>query len=1024
MPRVSPERCCKASTSAPTCLRSFRGLVTESLVLDFPVPSPAASKATYALCRLLCNRNYQLVHRHVRPRAALPRSWMSSSESNSQAIRWHIGSTQPSLHDMSQRRVCIVAHTHWDREWYEPFQTFRMKLVDVLDDLLDLLESDPSYSHFLLDGQLAVIDDYLAIRPKAGPRIRALAQAGRLAMGPWYVLMDEFLVSAETIVRDLQMGMVRASEFGGAMEVGYLPDMFGHIAQMPQILRLAGIEHAVVWRGVPSQITATGFWWEAPDGSSVRAEYLPTGYGNGAMLPQDAPSFIRRIQDYETEISTFLIDALLCMNGSDHLPAQRHLGKVVADANIMQDTTRYEMTSLSEYLRAAPIHDLQRWKGELRSGARANLLMGVTSNRVDVKRSAAKTERSLERRAEPYAALYQPGDQWPRELLDLAWLYSVQNSAHDSICACSIDDVVDAVLYRYAQSRQIADGIADRALRVFGESMAKPGPVIVNPSPRRRSGVVELVIESVENSEMSRDNLQVISERQGLPGSMTLDATTVRTVMGMLNTTRIDDDAWVQDIRVDEDETGIDLTVSIGSEERTEVPLAEVKQDMYSRLGARPNVVVRVHLDQRPIQRVVAKVSDVPGLGWSAFNPQPISNPVRIVEPTRGENITNQGATGEAHRDGVLSDDDNGAFGASNVEMSNGLVDVLVRKDGTFDLNGIAGFGRLVDGGDLGDSYNYSPPRNDTFVTTPETVKLTVQESGPIRSIVSIHASYRWPDHVDGSSQSRVGECEVDVETRVELRADEDIVRVQTTFVNPSRDHRLRVHLPLPTPAQYSEAESAFGAVTRGLIAEGRPDELGLATYPSRRFVTAGGITIVHDGVCEYELIDIEELGETIQARTIALTVLRSTGMLSRLGMKNRPFPAGPLSAVDGLQLAGKAIDLRYALALGEVDPWAMADDVLLPLEVVTSLGGGWRKELGSSFELHGAELSALRREAGLIEVRVFNPHPNPTSVSVGHKTGWIVDLRGRVIQSFQDTFELKAFGIATLRVPADDEAL
>ena len=118
------------------------------------------------------------------------------------------------------RHVAVVPHTHWDREWYSPFQTFRVKLVELLDTLLPSLESDPEYTHFMLDGQMAVVDDYLAVRPEAEPRLRRLATAGRLGMGPWYVLMDEFLVSGETIVRNLQLGIARAAEFGGAMEVG------------------------------------------------------------------------------------------------------------------------------------------------------------------------------------------------------------------------------------------------------------------------------------------------------------------------------------------------------------------------------------------------------------------------------------------------------------------------------------------------------------------------------------------------------------------------------------------------------------------------------------------------------------------------------------------------------------------------------------------------------------------------------------------------------------------------------------
>ena len=160
----------------------------------------------------------------------------------------------------SVQRVDVVPHTHWDREWYAPFQTFRARLVELLDDLLDLLDGDPSFTHFLLDGQMAVVDDYLEIRPHEGARIGRLSATGRIAMGPWYTLPDEFLVSGETLVRDLQLGMWRAGELGGAMRVGYLPDMFGHVAQMPQLLRLFGFEHAVVWRGVPSVIDRTGFW--------------------------------------------------------------------------------------------------------------------------------------------------------------------------------------------------------------------------------------------------------------------------------------------------------------------------------------------------------------------------------------------------------------------------------------------------------------------------------------------------------------------------------------------------------------------------------------------------------------------------------------------------------------------------------------------------------------------------------------------------------------------------------------------
>jgi alpha-mannosidase len=322
----------------------------------------------------------------------------------------------------------------------------------------------------------------------------------------------------------------------------------------------------------------------------------------------------------------------------------------------------------------------------------------------------------------------------------------------------------------------------------------------------------------------------------------------------------------------------------------------------------------------------------------------------------------------------------------------------------------------LVDGGDLGDSYNYSPPGQDSFVDAPRSVEVLVSERGPVRARVRITATYAWPDHVDGSSQARVGEHLVEVETDLEVRADEPTVRVTTSFVNPSGDHRLRVHLPLPEPATESHAESAFTVVTRGLTAEGRVDEYGLPTAPAHRFVSAGRLTVAHEGVCEYELIDIEDG----TAKTIALTVLRSTGMLSRLGMAYRPFPAGPMTPVEGLQMRGKRVTLRYALAVDCEDPYALADDMLLPLETTASLGGGTRPATGTELTVDGAEVSALHRVAGTLELRVYNPRPEVTTVSIPGRSGWLVDLRGYPQEPFEGFFVLRPFGIATARLRAD----
>src|SRR5512135_220133 len=180
------------------------------------------------------------------------------------------------------RTIHLVSHTHWDREWYLTFQQFRLRLVHLVDGLLDLLATDPEFKHFMLDGQTIVLDDYLRIRPESEPRLRRLIRTGRVLIGPWHILPDMFLVGPEAHIRNLLEGRRQTTRFGRQMTIGYMPDSFGHIGQMPQILQGFGIDNACLWRGVGDQ--PTEFWWQAPDGSRVLMLYLRDSYSNGAAL--------------------------------------------------------------------------------------------------------------------------------------------------------------------------------------------------------------------------------------------------------------------------------------------------------------------------------------------------------------------------------------------------------------------------------------------------------------------------------------------------------------------------------------------------------------------------------------------------------------------------------------------------------------------------------------------------------------------------------------------------------------------
>src|SRR5437763_6795384 len=225
-----------------------------------------------------------------------------------------------------QLNIILVPHTHWDREWYQTFQQFRMRLVRTVDKLLDILDQDDKFSYFMLDGQTIVLDDYLEVRPEQEERLKRYTRAGRIIVGPWYLQPDEFLVSGESLVRNLQIGLQRASEFADPMRIGYVPDCFGHIAQLPQILNDFGIESAVFWRGVGDEARKNAFYWAAADGTRVLVAHLshPGGYSNAARMPLTPEEFATRVELLVSQIlPKATTNTLLLMNGSDHLEPQK-----------------------------------------------------------------------------------------------------------------------------------------------------------------------------------------------------------------------------------------------------------------------------------------------------------------------------------------------------------------------------------------------------------------------------------------------------------------------------------------------------------------------------------------------------------------------------------------------------------------------------------------------------------------------------------------------------------------------------
>ncbi|HEX6501394.1 MAG TPA: hypothetical protein VF054_20540 [Micromonosporaceae bacterium] len=895
---------------------------------------------------------------------------------------------------MSGEIIHLVPHTHWDREWYEPFQRFRLRLVDLLDDVISRAEADESF-HFTLDGQLAAVDDYLEVRPEAAARIAALVERGQFAIGPWAILLDEFLCSGENIVRNLEWGLRRAAELGGAMSVGYLPDMFGHCAQMPQILVGAGLRQACVWRGVPASVDRHAFRWQAPDGTGVRTEYLPGGYGNAAEMIAAPERLGTAAEEHLVRMRPWYGgDPVLAMYGTDHSAPLPWVSEAVRE---LTGEVRLKLSTLDAYLAMFDPDDvagLPVCRGELRSHARANILPGVISNRPHLKRALSHAERMVERYAEPLAALWSPAAAWPSRLLELAWQRLIQSSCHDSVTGCGVDETAQQVAARIAEAEQIGRGIRDRTLAGIAASAPADGAVVVNPTPRPRTGIVRLPVVApphwpavalrlpngteVPTQEETRSP-DVPLYRTDRPAGA-LAAGLRKGSLGLEFLGRA-----VRDVRIT---AARELTVDVGRVGDGFTAEHRALADRLDETGGD----WRLRVVDEPTREVYARVP-VPALGHVTAVPVPAAGPTPVP----------------------------GAVRVGPRSLANDLLTVEVAEDGTLTLTAadgtaVTGVGRIVDGGDVGDLYNYGPPEDDRLIDAPDEVTVRAGHGGPLVGSMEVRRRYPW-------------RTSTEVVMRVEVRAGEPFCRLDVSFDNRDPDHRVRLHVPLPEPARRSHAEGQFAVVTRGLTSEGGHGEVPLPTFPAYSFVDAGGVAVLLDQVSEYELVD--------DGRELALTLLRATGVISRADHPLRAEPAGPVIATPQAQCIGPVY--TSLAVMPHAGDWATAA-VPEAAEVfrcpLLAVGGTGRVDAGApahddrpgervGLVVDGAGVtmtSLRRRDPQWLELRLVAASDEPTTATFGPLVAACrADLLGRPgdelpVTDARATIALRPWEIATVR--------
>lgn len=400
-------------------------------------------------------------------------------------------------------QIHVVPHFHWDREWYFTAEESKILLVNDMEEILEMLENNPDYPYFVLDGQTAVLEDYLSVKPENRERLQALVQQGKLIIGPWYTQTDEMVVGGESIVRNLLYGKKDCEELGPRMMIGYLPDSFGQSARLPQILNGFGIRRCMFWRGTSERMgtTKTEFLWKGDDGGEVIVQLLPLGYAIGKYLPEEENALRERMDKYLPVLDRgATTDHILLPNGHDQMPVQKNIFKVMDQIERCYPGRK---TILSRYEDVFDLIEKQEHldslTGEFLDGKYMRVHRSIYSSRADLKSANTRIENKITHILEPLAAMaFHLGFAYHHGLIEAIWKELLKNHAHDSIGCCCSDKVHRAIGDRFFLAEERTDSLIEFYKRKIADHMDRGDGadrlVVFNTLPYERNEVVEAEI--------------------------------------------------------------------------------------------------------------------------------------------------------------------------------------------------------------------------------------------------------------------------------------------------------------------------------------------------------------------------------------------------------------------------------------------------------------------------------------------------------------------------------------------------
>jgi len=857
----------------------------------------------------------------------------------------------------------IVPHTHWDREWYRPFQWFRGRLIDVVDTVIELLENDSRYAGFTLDGQAVLLEDYLELRPERRERIEALVRNGRLSVGPWYVLADEFLVSPESLIRNLMIGLRVSEAFGQALSVGYTPDSFGHISQLPLIVDGFGLDSIVFERGLGNEGEELGaeFMWRSADGESTAfAVHLVGTYsaaasaGHADWEARDAYSSQQAVEHIHavlygatpgelSNLPDFLREsiervprglmayanssALLLPNGSDHLFPQKDVPELVDDLNESFENVEFIQSDLSRFVEdakasAAP---LKEYQGELRGSRYQHVLSGVLSTRIYLKQANNRCESGIERRTEPLAALAWAFGctDYPKALIDGAWRMLLKNHPHDSICGCSADPVHQQMLCRFSSVEHLLDYVDERSIGALSGS-----PTGIEHTA---GGSTDYILVF---------NPQPVWSKQVVQTELTVPA-------------------------------GDGAELALLDENQNQLPFySHVETELEA--GKHSEFVDRVSLGFSTPLRPLGLTTLFVGTG-----PAEAKRAEASVEATQAD-------------DGTLT-------------LENERIKLTICPGRELEVVELAN-GRthkprvyFEDVADTGDEYDFAPLADDQPVIMSKALgppELVLNSS--IEAVARLHYEAEIPKGLSEDRSKRLGAVRALIRVDLTLVTESPSLGLRIWFDNQACDHRLRLGIATGCWSDTVIAEGHFDTIERSLFPQADSREWfqqPRATNHQRRFVAvedhpgngeAGegnsnrGIAIINTGLPEYEACDTES------GVDLMVTLVRSVGWLSRHDLSSRPQSAGPCVPTPEAQCIGEhSFELTLYPFSGrwyDSEIFAEADRLNAVPAVFHASGAAPQVSLLS---LDGPlVLSSLKRAENResIIVRAWNPTPQSVS--------------------------------------------